>query len=244
MSANKSWHMNLGYIVVPRETYAAQLDAFKRHKDTLLDILRKVHADGPKSERFDEDDAWRYLVRAAVTYLKRPIIQQKTVRPARRSERLHDLAKSLGEARDMACKALRDEVGIDLFRGWCAEANIPEGSPRRIDDDGNSLVADEIMSAVAGLATLEAAAKRAARDVPTRAGAPKGTGILSFDDAFSLREAYRRSTRLEPGRAAGPIVELVGEFLTAVGRGKDTSQDYVVETLDYLYDEASKRRAK
>ena len=239
MSVDRSWYKSIVEIE-RRETYGAHLPEFERHKKLLLDILRKVHADGPKSEPFDEDEAWRGLVRAAVWYFKRTIIKEKIVLPARRVERLRDLAKSLGRARDMACKALHDEVGIDLFRGWCAEANIPEGSPRRIDDDGNSPAADEITAAVECLATLAAAAKRAARDVPTKAGAPRGTGILSMADAISLKEVYRRSTGLEPRKSDSPFADLVENFLAAVGRSNETKNGYVGEALDYLHEQALK----
>jgi hypothetical protein len=242
MSINKSWHAIFDVELERRETYAAELLAFERQKNTLLDILRHVHDCGPKKpEPFDEDDAWRALVRAAVWYFKRSIIKQKTLLPARRVERLDDLADALGVVRNLLNKARNDDVGLDLVRGWCAENNIPAGSELIMSDYGKSAVLDEITSAVAVLTALEAAARRAAGDVPTKRGAPGGTGILSLADIINLKEVYRRSTGLEPGTGAGPFVQLVEEFLIATGRGEDTSKDYVVEALTYARKRALKQ---
>ena len=41
--------------IVARETN------FKRHKKELLDPLRKVYERGPRTEPFDENNAWRDL---------------------------------------------------------------------------------------------------------------------------------------------------------------------------------------
>jgi hypothetical protein len=155
------------------------------------------------------------------------------VLPARRKERLRDLAKAVRRARGIAEKAMQDDVGGDLFLGWCAEANItPALHGRRI--------VVEIKKVVASLATLEAAASRAARDLPTKAGPPSGTGILPMSDVNALMAVYRTSTGLEPNMGAGPFAEFADKFLTAVGKTEDdTKQDYVVEALKY-----AKKRAR
>jgi hypothetical protein len=234
MSVNESWRTIFNVELERRETYGAQLPDFERHKRDLLDILRKVHGGGPKkSEPFDGVDAWHALVRCATWYFKRSIAEHKRLLPARRVERLLDLASALDRARRLTDNARQDHVGVDLFRGWCAEANIPVDSKQIMNDDGESAVLDEITAAVACLTTLEAAARRAARDIPTKAGPPRGTGILSMDDIAGLIAIYRRSTGLKPDIGAGPFAQLVEEFLIAVGRGDDTSEDYVVETLKY-----------
>jgi hypothetical protein len=231
----------------PQAPFAAELAAFERHKKTLLDILRKVHGGGPKSEPFDEEDSWRALTHAAIWYFRRPEIKQKTMLAARRVARLDDLAKALGRARHEANKAMQDDVGWDLFRGWCAEANT---SPAWavLNADGSSVltpIANQFKKVVAGLTALEAAVSRAARDVPTNAGPPRGAGTLPMDDIIALQEVYRRSTGLTSYMGAGPsFVELVDEFLIAIGRGDDTAQDYVVEALKYARKQARKNPGK
>src|SRR4051794_28534892 len=102
--------------------FAAEFAAFKQHKDTLINALRKSHGGGCKS--FDEGNAWRVLARVAMWYLHRPEIKRKTVLPVRRRERLRELAKALNRAQKMAAKAMQDDVGLDLFTGWCAKGNI------------------------------------------------------------------------------------------------------------------------
>jgi hypothetical protein len=216
-------------------TYSAEFAEFERHKKTLLDHLRSAYELGPKSKTFDEGYLWRRLRGAAVWVFRRPKIQQRTVLPARRRERLRDLAKAVRRARGIAEKAMQDDVGVDLFLGWCAEANITPASHGRLR------IVVEIKKVVASLATLEAAASRAARDLPTKAGPPSGTGILPMSDVNALMAVYRTSTGLEPSMGAGPFAEFADKFLTAVGKTEDdTKQDYVVEALKY----ANKRARK
>src|SRR6266581_3687536 len=114
---------------------AAELTAFAQHKNVLLDNLRAAHRRGPMCQPFDANRTWGALTRAARWYFRRPTIKRATVLPARRVERLRDLARALGRARNMAQKAMQDDVGIDLFRGWCAEANI---SSFTFNEDGSS----------------------------------------------------------------------------------------------------------
>jgi hypothetical protein len=238
VSSEKSWHTIFDAEFVFRKSCTAELASFERHKTALLDILRKAHAGGPKSKPFDEQPAWRELISAAAWYFRRPIINQKTLLPGRRVERLRELAKALRRAQDLAQKAVQDDVGIDLFRGWCAETkrNIPP-SEQELD-----AIASEITQAVAALAALKAAADRAAQGARKKAGRPSGAGVLSMDDIITLKRLFQRSTGREP--RAGPFVQLVEEFLVAVGRADDTKQDYVVEALKYADKQARKQRAQ
>lgn len=214
-------------------------------KKTLLDILRIVHRGGPKSsEPFDEDTAWCLLRRSALSYLRRPEIEQKTMLPARCRERLRDLAKALGRARREAHKAMRDDVQFDLLRGWYAEANIPPAVAIQSSDVMAPMV-KQFKLMMTGLTALEAAASRAARDMPTKPGPRRGTGILSMHDLMSLQAVYQRSTGIFPRMGVGPFfVEFVEEFLTAVGRGADIVNDYVAETLKYERRRARKNSGK
>jgi len=225
------------------QAFAAELAAFERHKKNLLDILRKVHGGGPKSESFDEDKAWRALTRAAQICFLRPEIKQKTMLAARRVERLDDLAKALRRARHEANKAMQDDVGWDLFRGWYAEANT---SPALADlnADASSVLtpfANQFKKVVGGLTALEAAARNAAGLVRTKTGPLRGTGTLPMDDIIALQAVYRRSTGVNPYMGAGPFfAKFIDEFLIAIGRGDDTAQDYVFEALKYARKQARK----
>lgn len=240
MKIDKRRHRNTLWdtrVVTRKEHYASiagRLAAFAKHKNDLLAHLRKACERSPKSEPFDADAAWRHLSLLAEAYFWQPIRKQETLLPARRVDQLRDLAKALGRAHRLADKALQDDVGYDLFRAWVAGANIP------LNDDGLMGVIHEIKKVVESVATLEAAANRAARHVPTKAGAPRGTGILPPDYITALEERYRRSSGLEPKMDAEPFAEFVGEFLTAVGPVKDPSEDYVFEALKYARRQARK----
>jgi hypothetical protein len=235
VSTEKSWHTIFDVEFESRKSYAAELASFERHKTALLDILRKAHDQGPKSKPFDEQPAWRALLIAAAWYFRRPVIKRNTLHPARRFERLDDLAKALSRARSIVHKAMQDDAGIDLFRGWWTETKRNTSPVLEQDIDA---VADEITEAVAKLAALEAAARKAARAFPKKVGPQSGTGILSMHDIIALKGLYRWSTGREPRR--GPFVQLVEEFLVAVGRSDTTKQDYVVEALKYADKQARK----
>ena len=218
--------------------FPSELAAFEKHKKELLDGLRKVHEGRPKSEPFDEYSAWLDLKGAANWYFQR--LKQKPMLPGRRVERLGDLAKTVGRAHDVVQKAMQDDVGHDLLRGWYDDADITPGSDPMDGLTNTTRFIDGIRGVLANLATLKAVASKAIRDVPRRAGAPRGTGILSLHDIQALQHVYRRNTGQLPILGHGPFAEFVQDFLTAVGRADDTSQDYVVEALKY----ARKRRKK
>jgi hypothetical protein len=190
----------------------------------------------PKSGPFDEDSSWRALKHAAIGRFRRS--KFKTVLPGRRGERLRDLKNALGRARDKVEKAMHDDVGIDLFRGWCAEGNISWAVFR----DHGSSVLTRFEEVTASLAALETAASRAARDHRTKAGPPRETGILPPGDISALAQVYQRSTGQTPIMGAGH--QFVEEFLTAVGRGDDTSKDYVFEALKSARKHARKDGAR
>jgi hypothetical protein len=234
MSTEKSWHTIFDVQFESRESYP-ELPSFERHKTSLLDILRKAR--DPKSKPFEEQLAWRKLIIAAVWYFKRTKNDQKELLPSRRVERLlHDFVKPLRRVLGGAQKALQDDVGSDLSRGWWAETKGSDTSMQAVN-----AVADEITDAFAKVAALEAAAARAARDLPKKVGARSETGILSMHDIINLRSLYRQSTGREPrGRL---FVEFVENFLAAVGQGDATEQDYVVDALKYAAKKARKSKS-
>jgi hypothetical protein len=234
MSTKKSWHTLFDVKFESRETYATELVAFEQHKTGLLDILRKAH--DPKSQPFDEQFAWHALIRAAVWFSRRKKIDRKRLLPARCRERLLDWAKELKRSGKMADKAMQDDVGIDLFRGWWLETKGGDLSPEAI-----KAVADEITDAVTKVAALEAAARRGAGAFVKRVGPREGTGLLSMHDIINLRSLYRQSTGREP--RGGPFVEFVEQFLVAMGRGDTTKKDSVAEALKYVDKKARKHRS-
>jgi hypothetical protein len=120
---------------------------------------------------------------------------------------------------------MQDEVGSDLVGGWSGEVNISPNLDQAPD------AADQIKEVVASLATLEAAARRAALNVLPKAGRPCGTGILPMEDIIALASVYQCSTGQKPIMGAGAFAQFVEKFLAAVGRGGDTAEDYVVQAL-------------
>jgi hypothetical protein len=219
-----------------REPFAAELIEFAKHKPALLGSLHSAYQRGPMSEPFDADKSWDALTRAARWYFRRSAIKHETMLPARRVERLHDLAKALNRARKLAIQNVNRPLGVidsDLFMGWCAEANI---SSFALDAGEASLltrVTDELKKAVECLTSLQAAASRAARNISRKPGSPGGNGILSPHDLGLLMGVYERSTGQKPSVGAGPFAELVEKFLVAVGQSDRTSNDYVDGALKY-----------
>jgi hypothetical protein len=240
MSTERSWHTIFEVEFASREPYTVEFASFEGHKTALLDILRKAHGGGAKSKPFDKQRAWRDLMIAAHWYFRRPAIKRKTLLPARRFERLQDLAKALSRARSIVNQAKLDDVAFDLFRGWWTETKRPPVWEQVADARAIDAVADEITDAVAKLAALEAAARRAAGNLTKNVGPRSGTGILSMHDIIALKGLYQRSTGLEPPMGSGPFVEFVETFLSAVGQGDKTTKDYVVEALKYAGKQARK----
>jgi hypothetical protein len=225
---------------------AAKLAEFEQHKQSLIDILRKVHGGNPDSKPFEADEAWRSLARAAQLYFSRPDIKRKTLPSARRVERLRDLEKALGRTRLEVHKATKDYVGWDLFRGWWAESSGSASFAVRNADEAFTLnpFVKQIRKVMADLAALEAAASRAARDLPTKAGPSRGTGILSISDILTLKAAYEGSTGLKVNLGTGPFAEFTENFLIAVGMGAATRQDYVFEVFKYARKQLRKSAGK
>jgi len=217
---------------VSANNWSEQLAEFERHKKILIGALRKVHRDGPNSKPFDEDNTWRALIRTAGWYFARPKITQNAILPARRIEKLSDLAKALHRAGKLTHEAMQSaHLRFHLFRAFCAERNIVPGT-FQVGNDPAGFYSEMGMVAT-NLATLESVTSGAVRDVRTKAGPPGGAGILSMHDIIALAGVYRRGTNLNPHMGAGPFARFVEEFLTAIGRGDDIAHDYVVEALKY-----------
>ena len=216
--------------------FAAEFVKFKGYKEQIIAALRNA-AEG---DAFDEDHAWSTLWTAAYWYFLRTKTKQLALRPSRRAQRLRELENALRKTRRLVHNAMYDDVGFDLLRARCAEANI---SPREAVTSKDEITiipfAEALKKLVAEISTLEAVAKTAADNMSPSAGAPSETGILTGGDLSALKAFYQRWTGKEPLLKPGPFAEFVQLFLRAVGRSSDTKTDYVVEVFKY-----SKRRAR
>jgi hypothetical protein len=196
----------------------AGLAAFEQHKISLLEHLQNVYQRGPKSEPFDAEKSWRGLTFLAGLYFWRARLKQEAVLAAHRVERLRDLARTLRRARRHAEMAMRDDVGEALFRAW-------RGANVRYDPDLDPTgpqtlvrIDHEFEKVIASLAALEAAARRAADEIPKPRGRPKGSAFLSRGFIEGLAGVYQNSTGSKPGAGDGPFARFVYEFLIAIGR--------------------------
>lgn len=192
------------------------LAAFDRQQETLLTILRNEHERGPQAEPFDANRSWRGLTSLAGTYLWEGRAKKELMPAAEQVARLRELGKLFGKARVMADKAMQDDVGAALCASWWeGTSEYAEAGGRFLD----SLYIDrEFEKVVASLAALETAASRAASNVSTGRGRPKGTAILPRGYIEALAVGYRDWTGLKPGAGVGPFAKFVCKFLAALGR--------------------------
>jgi hypothetical protein len=239
------WDPGIVQAAAAKALVAADLAAFEWHKKALLENLRKVCERGHKFKPFDADKSWDQITLLAKSFFGRAKIKQMTatILPARRVERLRDIAKALGRARSMVNKAMQDDVGHDLFDAW---NDISAASGIGFNGGGRTVpffLADEFEEVVAGLTTLEKAACNAADRWRTKSGPRKGTGRLPPTYIKKLEGVYRNSTGREPG-GGGPFAQFVREFLDAIGQGDDKSGGYVVEAIKYARKRAREQARK
>jgi hypothetical protein len=197
--------------------------AFDEHKEILLDKLRNGYKLGLKSDPFDANQSWRGLTQLAKLYFSERIMKQETMVATDCVKRLGQLERALRKARNLVDRAMRDDVGADLFRAWLGVEQITKDAPINLEGDHEKTssflirAADGMKEAVAGLATLETAARAAtvATDVLSKEGRP---ALLPKHCIQGLARVYRKSTGAKPGRGAGPFAEFAYEFMTAVGQ--------------------------
>jgi hypothetical protein len=221
MSAHKSRPKNTIWpieFVSPQaaKASAAKLSSFAQHKRALLANLSNIYQRRPNTKPFAANKAWHELTRIAEFYFKEAEFRRKAVPVARRVQRLRQIANALGRAGNLIDKT----VGGDLFKGWCAEANIRATSYILTDEGWSALarVADTLEDTVANLSSLERAARRAVDDMRPGRGRPKGTVVLPTDCVRALAAVYQASTGRKPGKGKGPFAQFVYAFLTAVGQ--------------------------
>ncbi len=199
-----------------KEAIDASLDLFDRHKEELLDGLRRA-----KRQPFDEDKAWRRLTSLAGQYVWRERVKQEVTKPAARKKRLRGIADALERARDRISEAMQNDVGDDLYSAWWGDDPAATRSLVRNDDGSLALVNDDdFEKAVAGLAALEAAARRAVDNVHTKDGRPIGDAVLPWGFIELLATQYREATGSTPG-VNSLFAEFVTRFLIALDRYND-----------------------
>ncbi len=221
------------------EAIETGLAEFGRHKDALLAILRDGHerglksvpvdADGTKPMPFDADRAWRlHLEGLASQYFHWEWVKQEVTKPADRQAQLRDIAKVLQRARGVISGAIQSDVADDLISGWW------EGTSEYAEAKGHFVdllyIQREFEKVVTSLATLETAAIRAADNVPTRRGRPKGTAIMPRNFIEALAAVYRDATGSKPGAGDGAFAKFVMEFLTALGR-RNIEYESVIDAI-------------
>jgi hypothetical protein len=130
-------------------------------------------------------------------------------------KRLDQIANALGRARVLLDTAKQDTVSSELFRGWCAEANLSFATDSTED---LSRAYEEVACMPARVKMLEMAARRAAKDMRPVRGRPKGPTVLPQFCVEALAKVYRTSTERKPGRGDGPFAQFVYEFLIATGQ--------------------------
>jgi hypothetical protein len=222
-----------------KKAVEAHLTAFDRHKDTLLDDLRKCS--GPKSQSFDANKWWGRLTQLALVYF----LQQGMASPRERVARLRKLAEVLDRARALAKKAAQDDLGCDdllstMFRG--ALPRDPGGTLVRNPDGSYRAV---YFAEIGGLKQIaenldiyQAAVLRAADDVP--AAGPGKPVILPRAYIHALADVYRGSTGRKPGLGRGPFAQFAMKFRGAVDPSYKTKDENGCERVDYSLIEAIK----
>jgi hypothetical protein len=210
-----------------RAIIEAGLAKFERQKrkQAILSILSEAHESAATSSPFDAENAWRYVIGFAEYYFWM-VTGGEWVPPAVRRRRLRRIASVLEQARVLVDEALEDDAGADLFYAWW-------GGPSDPDDLEPSPFEPAFRKEVAVLATLTAAAHRAANDVRTADGRPKGTGVFGKKFVVALAAVYRYTTNVKPGAGDGRFAKFVCAILDALGRYNDAEDVRVADTLTY-----------
>jgi hypothetical protein len=206
----------LPYVSKPkrRATIEAGLAKFEqqKHKQAILSTLCEVHKSGLTPDPFHAENSWRYLFGLAEYYFWMVTgfwTEVDLIPPAVRRKRLHKVASVLEGARVLVQETLEEEAGDDLFYAWWGGPSDPDAEgvclgPSHFEPTFRKEVAvlDKILK------TLTAAARRAANDVRTTQGRPKGTGVLPNEFVEALAAVYRHTTAVKPGAGDGDFAKI------------------------------------
>ena len=203
----------LPYVTKPerRVTIEAGLAKFEqqKHKQAILSILCEVHKSGLTPDPFDAENSWRYLTGLAEYYFWMMTgfwTEVDLMPPAVRRKRLRKVASVLEQARVLVQETLEEQAGDDLFYAWWGGPSDPDDlDPSAFEPSFRKEIAilDKILD------TLTAAARRAADDVRTAHGRPKGTGVVPNELVEALAAVYRHTTDVKPRSGDGDFAKFV-----------------------------------
>jgi hypothetical protein len=188
-----------------------ELAAFKQHKQTLLRLLLRH-----KFASACVETHWNALERCADHYFHAQL--PPPLSPSERRKRLRNLADALRRASSLTERALKDDLGDDLYRAWCAKHGLSSHLTAGLDAEGSILFlrAEQIKHMASELATLKEVADKAAMvELRVKSGRP---AILPRDLLQGLARVYRQATGLRPGRGDGPFADFAHAFAVAVGQ--------------------------
>ena len=201
------------------------LNAFDRHKKSLMGSLREACSEGPKSKPFDADGSWRRLTFVAGHYFWRTRVM-KDVMPAAARARLRKCAAALAKARVVFDKTINTDAQGYLYMAWWEGTR--EYVAGQFADAG--YIERKFKRVAAVLAVLEAAAVRGERAIPhMKDGKPP---VLSEDDIETLAGLYLNATGSIPGAGDGPFAKFVKQFVIAIGRYSEAKR--TVGKITYL----------
>ena len=146
----------------------------QKHKQAILNILSEVRENAATPSPFDAENTWRYVIGFAEYYFWM-VTGGESMAPAVRRRRLETVASALEQAHVLVHETLENEAGADLFYAWWGGPSDPDADGVCL---GQSHFERPFRKQVAVLATLAEAAHRAAKDVRTSDGRPKGTGVF------------------------------------------------------------------
>jgi hypothetical protein len=188
-------------------------NAFERHMAVLLAVLEEVRG---RTAKPHGPDSRSILKLCALSYY---MDERRTRVPtADLIKPLLNLRNALREARSALDDVIKGNhfLHLNLFSAWCDEQIDPD--LQEIEDQLYAAFHKLAADVDAGLAALETAAFRAARNLRKRPGRPSGTGILPLGFIIELESAYRYLTGKPGGAGRGPFARFVRKFFEALGR--------------------------
>lgn len=211
----------------------AQLVGFRGHKNGLLFHLRDAYNGGTKAEPFDEGGSWTRIETTAYQYFALQILKE-TVISNDREARYRAISEASQHARHKINDARWPDLAGNLMKAWLEGTKDLDDATKQLSDllyNGLEFHR-KVEKVVESLADLEVAATQAAaNEVRKGRGRPKGTSDLPWNYIYALGWDYRKSTGLKPGRGDGPFAKFVREFLAAIGKRDEVSEDYAVDVI-------------
>jgi hypothetical protein len=215
-----------------------RLTKLREHKDVLLSHLQKAYERGDRAEPFDTDKSWSAIESLQFLHSGVELGFKEDMSATECKKRYQEIAQILKRARKMIDGAMRsNDFANGLMNAWWeGTTEFAEAAGRFVD---LLYIANEFEKVTNGLGALEQAAARAASDVQTATGRPRG-----FVPAYirSLADLYRSCTGLKPGAGRGPFARFARAYLAAIGVNieEDSVVDIIKEVRGRLRRKANK----